>query len=137
MRSLWRFVLVWLMALAIPVQGVAAVGMLHCAAAPAHQAHTLHDGHHDGHHHAGGDQAQVGDQAEVGDDAGLSPADDGHTLGHKCSACAACCAGLGLPAHVAEFGSPGVAQAIALPPGAAPASIVPGRLDRPPRPTLA
>lgn len=131
MRSLWRFVLVWLMALAIPVQGVAAVGMLHCAAAPADQAHALHDGHHPGHHHAGGDQA------EAGDDAGLSQADDGHALGHKCSACAACCAGLGLPAHVAEFGKANVAQAIALPPVAAPAGVVLGRLDRPPRPTLA
>lgn len=141
--------LVWLMALAIPVQGVAAVGMLHCAASPqqeplaltapahaeamhahgpgSHHAHPAHAGHgHDGHH--------VGDgHGPAADD----PADNTTSLGHKCSACAACCAGLALPAHAVEFSSPIVASFAALPPGATPVRFVLGRLDRPPRPTLA
>jgi len=159
MHSLWRFVLVWLMALAIPVQGVAAAGMLHCDASPAQPqqgaAHAhVHAGHshagdvhagdaHAGDAHAGGAHAggaHAGD-AHASDAQGAAaaddPADDTNAFGHKCSACAACCAGLAIPAQAAEFSSPIVASFAALPPGAAPAFFVLGRLDRPPRPTLA
>jgi hypothetical protein len=139
MRSLLRLMLLCLMAVALPLQGFAATGALHCAAMhermQVQAAHHHDDGaahSHDGHggHHAANATPPSGDG---GHDDG--PARVGGTF--KCSACAACCVGLGLPA-----------SAITLPPG--PAERVAPRLvadavaafltsgpERPPRARLA
>lgn len=89
-----RRLFVWLLALALPVQGVAGVARVHCAAAPTpaavaagpHADHG-HHGHHD--HHA--DAAEA---ATPADDGGDPPA---ASAAHKCSACAACTLGAALP----------------------------------------
>lgn len=145
MRALARSLLIWLMVLALPTQGLAASVMQHCAPAgpPAHSAATAAltmDGHdhvhaveHPGHHPA---QAAHGSEG---------PATDGANLTHgkatagtgKCSACAACCPAVGMPPSVSAIPTP-PAETQALPlPFIEVDSFVPGGLDRPPRTLLA
>ena len=128
MKRLLRTVLIWLVALAIPAQGMAAVAMLHCG--PGHHpaqkagatatllpevAHAEHAAHgHVGHRVQGSDAATsaaasadvqgVSAAATAADTAADSASDaDPSTQApnQKCSACAACCAGLALPSAVA------------------------------------
>lgn len=122
MNAYVRLVLVWLMLLAIPFQGIASAAMLACAhdappktvqtaAPPCHEmADSAHDGAHD--------------------------SDTDHD--ERCSACAACCMGAAMtpPAPLA-------AAPQSIPARAAPAAT--GRIaavdlalpERPPRPRLA
>jgi hypothetical protein len=102
MRVIVRICLIWLLALAVPLQGVAAATMLVCG--PHHQAggavHASPDvqPHHHGAH--SGDDAHAHHAmpgADVGA-SGLAQAD-----GHTCSACATCCSALAL---VGTFGVP-------------------------------
>ena len=105
-----RVLMLWMLALALPVQGMAAVAMLHCDhQAPARQAaatdvaqieaHADHHGHvhglHKGHVHDGESTgaASQGAVAQASHDA----ASHTHAAGHSCSACAACCVALALP----------------------------------------
>lgn len=96
MRSVFRLVLLCLMALALPLQGLAATGAVHCAA--MHERMQVSAAHHhddDAAHHHEGDAAKTA--VSVADD---HRSDDGapRTGGaFKCSACAACCVALGLP----------------------------------------
>lgn len=63
MRSFWRVLLVWLAALAIPIQGVAAVGMTHCQGAPGPaQQHGAHAHTHPQGLHSQAGQRHHGDQ---------------------------------------------------------------------------
>lgn len=135
MRNAWRVLLLCLTMLALPLQGVAAVRMLHCLGpAPAALHEQPEAGHgHGAHHDHHGDHS---DAAAHGH-AASGPADvdhaSGHGKAHKCSACAACCAGMAVafalpvmpqPVHEAER-TPG--------PQAAAASFIAGGLERPPR----
>lgn len=99
----------WLIALALPIQGVAAATMLHCGATPAQQPASAHEGH--SHHHQHGSHAYGGASAAAHDEGGHhhadpSPVDDAasavshHHAGGKssCSACASCCSAAALPA---------------------------------------
>lgn len=77
----------WLVMLALPLQGFAAVSMLHCGAgavkaASASVAHQ--DGHHGGHDHA----AHQADASADG--SGAPTADDYTAAGHECPLCAFC-----------------------------------------------
>jgi hypothetical protein len=135
MRSLMRFVLLCLMAVALPVQGFAATGALHCGA--MHQRMQAANAHHhdDGadHHHAHAGASQAKASPDAGPDDGAARVGGAF----KCSACAACCVGLGLPA-----GTPNVPQGPSeqfAPPRAMPsdAAFLTGGLDRPPRLVLA
>lgn len=132
MRCVVRTVLVWLMALAIPVQGLAAAGMRHCGVGPgpvtvavsgaAMQTHAYahshshaddgpaHDAHHAHHAHA-----------------------DAPDAGHACSACAACCVSLGLPAPALRLPAPPPEAGISSLPMTRLYSFVPSGLERPPR----
>lgn len=120
-----RLVLIWLL-LAVPLQGMAAVARLHCAsgdvratgpvalhAAPATGVHdhAAHIGHHT-------------------PDAGV---DTDGSASHRCSACAACCPVLGLPARAVLLPAspPGLPPPVAV--VASRESFVPFGLDRPPR----
>jgi hypothetical protein len=116
MSSTWRVLLVWLMACALPLQGLAAARLQHCA--PGHPAAVVaaqvppvataamvdhathadhgarpagnhHDGSHDHRHH---EHHQADPGAAAADAA--QPAQDGGT--GSCSACAACCAAAAL-----------------------------------------
>jgi len=142
MRSIWRLVLTWLLVLAMPVQGIAAVGMQHCA--PRHEridppATAVQALHQHAHAHA---PAKAGHAA--GNEMRAPEIAHSVTAGHaisavdlKCSACAACCPVLGLPSRALDL--PGLPDGSSLAPLAmalAP-SFVPGGLDRPPRNVLA
>jgi hypothetical protein len=137
MSRLIRCLLVWLLALALPLQGVAAASMRHCAPAgdavhgQAAQAgghglssapHAHQADHGAAHGHAA---AAAADQAEDAPATALPEA--------KCSACAACCAALGLPAVGVKLPSPPGADDVARPAPAGVDSFVANGLDRPPR----
>ena len=92
MRKRSVVVLVWLLMVAIPVQGIAAAAMTHCGS----------------HHHSGAGATQVDHPAAGHGDTVGHAADheavldtDASGLEHdgyaKCSACAACCLGVGFP----------------------------------------
>jgi hypothetical protein len=121
MIKLCRLLIVALLALAIPVQGAAAAGMLHCGSDhhPAGAAvHALAQGdasdpgaaeaahHHDGHAGAGHEPLQAdfaaadaASEAEVRD----------HSAPATCSACAACCHPAAMAASTPLFSPPGMA----------------------------
>lgn len=135
MRVLLRWLLTALVALAIPVQGIAAVRMLHCAAGHerpqatrtvAHD-HAGHDAHHGAPHGADTNLAMAD---------GHAPApDDDHALpgGTGCSACATCCAGMGLPAAEVRLGGTAPEAPVADLRADAVPPFLTGGLDRPPR----
>ena len=145
LHSVLRVFLAWLLALAIPLQGMAATGALACAghraavqvaaadaAMPAGHGHAMHAGH--------GMPADVGmhaaQQADHADPA--QHAHHGHDVQpsdkHACSACAACCVGGMLPVRAFSLERADVAgaRAVAVPDTFHP-GIVPPRLERPPR----
>lgn len=140
MRSLCRLLLVWLAVLAMPLQGMAAAAMLHCASAGvARDAQRVPHGHAaDGHDHADGHAHAHHHQDATGDEAGGDPSPAlASDAGHSCSACAACCAGAGLPAaslHLTlpELSSPPATLAVATT-----VSFIVSGPERPPRATLA
>jgi hypothetical protein len=99
---LLRMLLVWLLVLAIPAQGAAAVTMAFCgpnhhggaAATSAAQAGTAeHLNHHSAEQGAPGHHDMAA-QADEDDAASASPAaspQGSHAVKQKCSACASCC----------------------------------------------
>ena len=159
MRLVLRAVLVWLMVLALPVQGFAVAAMLHCgpaqgpvslAAEGVQTVDTAAAADHAHHHQAGAADAHVDVDAHANTHADAVAADvpadvhshhaaagDRATGDHQCSVCAACCLALALPAAMIRL-QPVLVDATfsrsALP---ALPSFVPTGLDRPPRPTLA
>lgn len=139
MRVFWRSLLLWLLALALPMQGLAAAARMHCAGqAVVNEAASAR--HHADHHHQ--DHANAAHQGHLdadamGHDAASHDGADSPRAGHSCSACAACHAPVGLPAAVVVLPAPpmgGFAAATGVDPGA---SHVPAGLDRPPRTTQA
>jgi hypothetical protein len=130
MFSRLKFLLVWLIALALPVQALASATMLHCG--PSHQRmHASQMGtappasaHRDHAQH----QAAAAPQNDAGQ---AAPTAD---LGkYKCSACAACGSGCALPSRMPLVAAPefGATLFIAVVP-AVEAFAVDGP-DRPPR----
>lgn len=103
MSSRLKFMLVWLIALALPVQALASATMLHCG--PSHQRmHASQLGaapevsaHHDHaqHQNVSATQHDVKQTAPLAD------------LGkYKCSACAACGSGCALPSSMPVIKAP-------------------------------
>ena len=108
MRRGVRLAVMWLLALALPLQGLSAATMAACAdghherAASHGVAHTHHhdataalaDEHVGGaslHSHAGADHTHA---AKTG---------FGTDVSHKCSACASCCTSAGVPSEAMAF----------------------------------
>jgi hypothetical protein len=121
-KSPWRLLLIWLMVLALPVQGLAAAGLMHCA--PIHER-VDGQGHHGDAAHAHVDHAAH--------DGHAADAIDHAAHGHTCSACAACCPAIGLPAHGVDLPSAPVGGFAAGAAQSAGPSFVPAGLERPPR----
>ena len=96
----------WLLLLALPLQGIAAATMLHCG--PGHHGMQAADApmaHHDSaedsdHHHGEAGHVEAAMHAGNGGDHAPSAADIAKLSKFKCSACASCCLGLALPAAV-------------------------------------
>jgi hypothetical protein len=125
MRRVVKALLMCLLVLALPVQGLAAQRMLFCAPAQHKvvQAQAPHD--HSAHMHAQHSKA----------DAKAAPqADPGHG---KCSACAACCAGVGLVPTPLVFEPSPPSPDYTARVFAARSGYTPSRLERPPRSPLA
>ncbi len=131
-----RAVMLWLLMTALPLQGLAAAVMLHCAgqaAATAQGAHAHHGAaaHRDAHdaaagHHGGA--AQDAPQAAAADDAGQWP-----SVTHKCGVCAACFSVVAPAPAVArlQVASPPSVLPVAIP--LVPDSRAPALPDKPPR----
>ena len=141
-REIWPFV-IWLLALALPAQGLAAATMLHCAPAGGGAAGSAAHGSHGhdasaAHHHdtaAADDTHSHAAHHAAAADHGLDD-DTPSPAVHKCSACAACNVGLGLPSQ--PYLTPGAAAATAvLPAPVAPhVAFFTSGPDRPPRARL-
>lgn len=138
MRSLLRLLLLCLMAVALPLQGFAATGALHCGAMHERmQVDTTHP-HGDGAAHPHDGLQATSPAPTAASDGGH--ADDGAArVGgvFKCSACAACCVGLGLPTGALTLPQgPAESPAPSLVANAPTAFLTSGP-ERPPRPDLA
>jgi len=145
MRSLLKSIFIWLLVMALPIQGYAATTMAACqpghhgqeestAAPHEHATHlvgALEVSTHDHQTHPGGIHEQ-----SLSGAAGVETADTGHG-GTKCSACASCCYGAALmasaPAHPcgASTADLNPAEFVSI------ARFITGGPERPPRPFLA
>lgn len=142
MRTAARIVLTWVLALALPSQGVAAA--THCVPSPHSpaEAHAHQDGAAMRDHSLRGDSAALKD-AEAGQGVGGSAAPEegapGAASAHHgvsksgCSACAACCTGTALLAAQPVVAPVGPAKFIAPLVPCPPAVFLSGGLERPPR----
>jgi hypothetical protein len=103
MTRAWRIVLMFLLSVALPVQGFAAYSMAGCG--PDHHGPALfqaelghdHEAALSGHGHAH-DRAHGATLADAGHDTGHLDHSHGHSAkSGKCSACASCCSATALP----------------------------------------
>jgi hypothetical protein len=137
-----RALLVWLLAIAIPVQGAVAAAMACCG--PQHhqgQPVNANDGH--AHHHATADSHPTamdhdhGSRADAGDADSPSLDGDPHTATLKsgqCSACSSCCTATGLPSRPALFGTMPFGEVLVASVGTPLLEFITSGPKRPPRP---
>jgi hypothetical protein len=144
MRSSLRSLLIWLMALALPIQAVAAASMQHCGA-----AHRLMQGVPaaavalDGHDHV--HEAVPHQHDDAGLDVEMSTSDPSNegpnatALGDDftCSACAHCCSAAALPASGVRLPAPSIEAQAAAMAATDLVSFMSGGIERPPRTFLA
>jgi hypothetical protein len=139
--------LVWLTVLALPLQGLAAAAMLHCASGAATTHEVMHQQSPHGpsaHRHDGSPapaDAPTTPLATPDDLHGTTPAAVGAGEpvaggAHTCSACAACCAAMALPALAWDLPAPMLASVPLPASGAGSASFIASGLERPPRAAL-
>lgn len=144
MNTWLKIIVVWFVALALPVQGMAGLAMVNCDLAP-HHASLMPDAseldtpaghvhaaaamaHHDGH----GMESAAQLAAPVAADA--QQQDEVAELGqHKCSACASCCSAYAILSAVPSVPAPELVAAmfVAVVPSVAPFAT--DGPDRPPR----
>lgn len=138
MSKFWRIVFAMLLAVALPIQGVAAQSMLLCGASH-HQTAAVHDlASHEG--------STVAQGTAIGDGAAASEANDANDANHandaeladakhagKCSVCSSCCNAAGMTSAVVSINLISAAMpAVATVPVANDRVLI-GGLDRPPR----
>lgn len=143
MQAWLRVVLVWLIALALPVQGIASATMAHCGqshermhAASAEARHHQGDGDATAHHHDAAMADGADHAASVQHDAG-NPAKFTELGQYKCSSCASCCSAIALPAFMPSVPELGATPTLFAPDVVDIAAIASAGPDRPPRPVLA
>jgi len=141
MPAILRSLLIWLMVLAIPNQGLAASFMQHCApagspastvavAAPSAQGHDRARAAQ----HAGHDAAHAAHGSEHAGAGGANPAHGNSAeAAGTCSVCAACCHAIGMPPSPSAIAQAPDAAQVLQPAVMDVESFVPGGLDRPPR----
>ncbi len=126
MLLLLRALLVWLLIIAVPAQGAAAVTMAFCG--PGHNASNVSVGVQSQptveHAHHGSDAGQAHEHLDVAatplmadDDTGpvteaVKVASSGHIDKQKCSACASCCSMAAVPTSVLSVPPPVVAPVV-------------------------
>ena len=134
--------LLWLVMLALPLQGFAAAAMVHCGSGPAQSVHTgphMQSGHHhaamanmQAHHHVSDAMVQQADTAE-NSLATSFQAKAGFDINHSCSACAACCNLMALATSVPTVAPPAVATVLFLDLPLPALGIAPRLSEKPPR----
>lgn len=142
-----RTLLIWIMALLLPMQGMASAAGLLCAPGhlPALPSITVH-GEPVAHAHHGSPDAAAGSFVDAGHahhgapGAGLAPGADAqdqgaspHLADESCSACSTCCTGAALPSSAVTLARVDLAGPVLCTPDAGVASVVGGGLERPPR----
>lgn len=130
-----RAVLLWVMMLAVPFQGYAAVAMVFCAPSAVElQAGLEHD--HTSHDHAASRTAhehEAGEQVATGHDQAAHQHDQGDQgTSHKCGNCAACHS-VGMTPTLEPMLLTGLPQADLLEPFHPVASVSPPVPQKPPR----
>ena len=133
-----RFTLTWLLAVALPLQGVSAATMLGCGSGQHEHSSSMAANHlHAGHLVASHAHPQAADASAgngVGDEhSSPKTADLARGAVHKCSACASCCLSAVIPTEAGSFArvklpdffAPVVARALT--------AYVTDGLERPPR----
>ena len=144
MSRMVRMLLIWLLALALPAQGVIAATMVFCgpnhhdraaAAAVAHDADAAHQPHDfaaQAHHEAADKQAESTASDEI-----ATPGKFAQSDMQKCSVCASCCSAAAIHDTVAKLPvfEPVAADFAALAPAVEPFAA--DGPDRPPRHILA
>lgn len=132
----------WLLAVAMPMQGLSAATMLACGSGhhdhmPSHMTgHVHHDEINDAHTHSRVSYASP--QEHAGFDhthAGRTSLDKG--VSHKCSACASCCTNAVVPSQAVSFDAVKLTDFFAPLVARTLAAYVTEGLERPPRPFLA
>ncbi len=111
MRLRFRFVLAWLVLLALPMQGFAAATMLNCGPNHHRMMAAAMAGATEADEHVAGEQHHH-EMGVMADHLHEAAADDGDTalvhhldklMKFKCSACAACCMGAAMPTAAVCF----------------------------------
>jgi hypothetical protein len=130
-----RTLVVWLLALALPMQGVAAATLVFCGQASHHERHQAVAAgvvHADVHSHA---NAEVAASAATAATAAIHGGDcqPASAEGHTCSACAACCSVGAMLSPVPTVPMPDSAPIEFLMLVRAIGAFVADGLDRPPR----
>ena len=111
MRVCLRLLIIWLTALALPLQSLAAVTMFHCG--PSHERMHLHDAH-DAHDLPDCAHAPLNPSRALIDQPTASVETTGLAQ-YSCGACASCCTGLALLRLMPQVPEPTpVAQAFAV-----------------------
>lgn len=134
-----RIAVIWLVALAIPLQGLAAATMVSCGPGHHEMAAKVVQGA-EGHDHAARGHVSTHETSAAIESISAQAGDDTtviknlHELAQfKCSACAACCSATALPSSVITFGLPRLEAALDVLPLASSATFQTGGPERPPR----
>jgi hypothetical protein len=142
---MWRVVrltLMWLLAVAVPMQGLSAATMLACGVGQhEHSIEQVASHSHAGVVSTGHHQDRVADSglndAAAADGAHLGKADLNKGGAHKCSACASCCVSAVLASDTISFDPVKLTDSFAAPVARTLAAFVPDGFERPPRLFLA
>jgi len=128
MKVLFRALVVWLMLLAVPFQGLAAAGALPCA--PAIGTPAMPAGEHDHAAMLAAMEQNVQDQQ----DASQATADHGTSSSHHCGGVSPCCVGAALaPSLSFAMSGPRLTGKLIPHHAAPPAAVDLASLERPPR----
>lgn len=133
-----KTLLLWLLLVALPLQGIAAAAMVSCRQVEQVQAlaQADHSAHH-AYHYAAGDMPMADGQAmhHDGDHHGSHDhANDKHGTSTLCSACAICCVGAApLPAGFNWIATRVGSEPVVISPAPLVTGFIPSSLERPPR----
>lgn len=92
MRRWIKIVAIWLIAIAVPLQGMASVAMMNCAQTPAPRQHELAEHQHNMHHDHDTAHAHTHKAAQIDNTASYDEATTKHACAH-CVKCTNCCSG--------------------------------------------
>lgn len=140
MQAWLRLLIIWMMAVALPVQGVAGVSMRHCATSPDRQTVAATASHH-GHagvvsagHHLAAAAVATAEAAEAKAAPGQAGATSLADLSQpKCSSCTSCSTASALPCTMPRLPQTKAAPAVFAEPVVTIGAFVAEGPERPPR----